>query len=565
MADMVTAQELENAKIDVRTAGEAVNENKIVTPRYGAPFKSMPMIAEEMQGILGVIIAGGVPASIVLDASGKTQQEINIWNYDVVDFDIYNTPERYGASVSKLDNTVELQAWLDSSPLLHLRPFKTYKFSGKLSLTIQNQSIIGLTHQKYGQSILLFEGSGTAIDTPSNLEYLYFQGWQLKSKINTLGAVFDVGTKGLELKNGSVLEANQWFCSNFETLVESDGNSFYNKFNLCRFGDTRDALKDFAAYNLEITSCRFNRFTNALSTRTSGDVKMQFNSFERFNGYFHTSIGGTVCNLSFLCNYVETFSNELMPVNFLPATQSQDRGAYWGGNTLFTGNYFSFSCEKNQLTIDGVFRILSAFTCDHIHSDGNGIAVCITGNNLERMFFVTSGSIKSVHINDIKSGSLSRDGGYARTYLNFNPSQIANVRNRYYYYDCISDAAINLPAKQATATLLNGWVGQTGGFNVATATKILANDDGSTSICGVVTGASKTDNIILNIPLALRPEPIGTTQIRVIFYSYALSNNPTVNDLCVLSYEYSSGNLSLAKNLGSLVDIPLNLSIPARL
>ena len=80
MADMVTVQELENAKIDARTIGESVNENKIVTPRYGAPFKSMPMIAEEMQGILGTIIAGGVPAGIVLDASGKTQQHINYLN-----------------------------------------------------------------------------------------------------------------------------------------------------------------------------------------------------------------------------------------------------------------------------------------------------------------------------------------------------------------------------------------------------------------------------------------------------------------------------------------------------
>ena len=48
MADIVTVQELENAKIDARTIGESVNENKIVTPRYGAPFKSLPMIAEEM-------------------------------------------------------------------------------------------------------------------------------------------------------------------------------------------------------------------------------------------------------------------------------------------------------------------------------------------------------------------------------------------------------------------------------------------------------------------------------------------------------------------------------------
>ena len=86
MADMVTVQELENAKIDARTIGESVNENKIVTPRYGAPFKSMPMIAEEMQGIIGTIIAGGVPANIVLDASGATQQEINNYTVNVKQF-----------------------------------------------------------------------------------------------------------------------------------------------------------------------------------------------------------------------------------------------------------------------------------------------------------------------------------------------------------------------------------------------------------------------------------------------------------------------------------------------
>ena len=85
MADMVTAQELKNAKIDARTIGESVNENKIVTPRYGAPFKSMPMIAEEMQSVIGTIIAGGVPASIVADASGKTQQEINYLSQNIIE------------------------------------------------------------------------------------------------------------------------------------------------------------------------------------------------------------------------------------------------------------------------------------------------------------------------------------------------------------------------------------------------------------------------------------------------------------------------------------------------
>lgn len=75
---MVTVQELENAKIDARTIGESVNENKIVTPRYGAPFKSMPMIAEEMQSIIGTIIGGGVPAGIVLDGN-QAQDEINLY------------------------------------------------------------------------------------------------------------------------------------------------------------------------------------------------------------------------------------------------------------------------------------------------------------------------------------------------------------------------------------------------------------------------------------------------------------------------------------------------------
>jgi len=87
MADMVTVQELENAKIDARTIGESVNENKIVTPRYGAPFKSMPMIAEEMQSVIGTIIGGGVPAGIVLDGN-QTQKEINLFGgkkYDMPD------------------------------------------------------------------------------------------------------------------------------------------------------------------------------------------------------------------------------------------------------------------------------------------------------------------------------------------------------------------------------------------------------------------------------------------------------------------------------------------------
>lgn len=107
MADMVTKQELINAKRDARDLGKAVNENTIVDPRYGANFKSLPMIAAEGQAVVSEIESngqasinsfdvtaqntinnwesaialitqeGGVPALAVSDSSGKTQQQIN--------------------------------------------------------------------------------------------------------------------------------------------------------------------------------------------------------------------------------------------------------------------------------------------------------------------------------------------------------------------------------------------------------------------------------------------------------------------------------------------------------
>lgn len=57
MAEMVTKQELENAKVDAKDWGEAVNENKIVTPRYGEPFKSGPFAVKEIEenGIAAVV------------------------------------------------------------------------------------------------------------------------------------------------------------------------------------------------------------------------------------------------------------------------------------------------------------------------------------------------------------------------------------------------------------------------------------------------------------------------------------------------------------------------------
>ena len=48
MADMVTKQELANAKIDAKDLGEALNLKKTITPRYGDNFKSLPLAIEDL-------------------------------------------------------------------------------------------------------------------------------------------------------------------------------------------------------------------------------------------------------------------------------------------------------------------------------------------------------------------------------------------------------------------------------------------------------------------------------------------------------------------------------------
>ena len=85
MATTISTQDIIDAKRDIEDIGKAVNENVIVDPRYGADFKSLPMVAAEAQATIGewqdaintIVINDGVPALAVLDASGVTQQEIN--------------------------------------------------------------------------------------------------------------------------------------------------------------------------------------------------------------------------------------------------------------------------------------------------------------------------------------------------------------------------------------------------------------------------------------------------------------------------------------------------------
>lgn len=72
MADIVTRRELENAKVDAKDLGEAVNEKVIVSPRYGEDFKSIPMVISEFQAAIEAAAAAGAGANGWIDLLVQT-------------------------------------------------------------------------------------------------------------------------------------------------------------------------------------------------------------------------------------------------------------------------------------------------------------------------------------------------------------------------------------------------------------------------------------------------------------------------------------------------------------
>lgn len=57
MDEMLDPVDIANVKIDLEHIGEGSNEDKIVTPRYGSPFKSLPMVSREAENRGGYISA----------------------------------------------------------------------------------------------------------------------------------------------------------------------------------------------------------------------------------------------------------------------------------------------------------------------------------------------------------------------------------------------------------------------------------------------------------------------------------------------------------------------------
>lgn len=524
------------------------------------------VLIEDNPSVTSLVGIDGVTADIVKDGNryqseiNAEQQEFYDYQNGTVNFETFNIPEKYGADSTAADNSVALQAWLNSGKTLHIRPFKTYKFNSQLNLSIVDQSIIGLTHNKYGASKLQFTGfTGTALKGSTNIGYPYFSGWQLVGTTVTTGAVFELNTVGIDLTLGGSINAQNWFVNGFETIAKSNGNTFYNRFIDCRFSSFKTGFDGFAAYNLQFLLCRFYQFTDAIRTAGgAGPINIKFNSFEQFNGVIHRS-NNDKCEVNFDDNYVEMFDKVALPTNFTKAT-NQTKGNFFGGNILFLGYYSKFKATNNKLSIGGVFRVAAFSECDSLVSEGNVLSLYDTNNNLG-VLFTNAGIYKSVNVNDIRYGSLGADGGYSQTYSRSSFNSISNLRNKYFYYDCILDATQPIVNRlQNYPTLLNGWTisVNSGGTTV----KALALEDGGVRIYGSIDGSAKTANTILNIPATHRPTELGTTQSYMLF-QVSSSNGTSVP--VVLRYFYGTGDLELFTTPPNLGNILINIVIPPRI
>lgn len=115
MADMVTKQELQDAKIDVKHAGEAVNEEKVVKTRLGRSFKSIPLIVKEGEAeIINLQNAIDIAAAAGAGENGWTDRLILMSNGGTLDEFVESNIEK---------------SLLDFIPIQHHQSIKNYEYT----------------------------------------------------------------------------------------------------------------------------------------------------------------------------------------------------------------------------------------------------------------------------------------------------------------------------------------------------------------------------------------------------------------------------------------------------
>lgn len=472
---------------------------------------------------------------------------VSVWEYANL-VTVKPTP----ADPSTWDWGPAMQAAHNENVVVHYPQTNEYKHSATITLSLFGSAVVGDAN-KYSSPNIRYTGSGVAWAAQAAVNYMLITGVHIVGTPTVGTDYYNTGSIALDTTLGavSVVAVDAWI-SNFETILNSNFNSFYNRFSGCRIEKFKDGFLNVSANNFVIDSgTRIQGFNRLFRAAGSGPINISESSIELFNGPIVESPTNQIL-LNFKNNYVETIDSANIPTNF-PANTLGDPLKF-GGNILFTGSYSTIAIQNNELQIPGSRRIGSFTTCDVLSSRGNNISIYATGNNIDRMYFSTN-PVKHLDILDRRQSGFGA-GPYATAYI--QEAIVGTVDGDYYFYDAIGLRVFLNTSLIVAPTLANGWTAP----SVADGNPRLIKDGGVLRLSGQIDGAASTAAQVFTVPSNLRPYEYGTTRS---FANFTLFAGGGAGNQIRFRYFYDTGVFQLEGAPANKNLIPIDgIVIPER-
>lgn len=445
------------------------------------------------------------------------------------------------------DDTVAIQSAVNSSKMVSFEIGATFLITSTITCSIFGQTLTA-NGSLYSTSNITYTGNGAAFIFEGTTNYAsILDGIRIQGVPATSTDYYNTGSVGVDITSGNVAirVENSWIC-NFETLILSNWNSFYNSFRTSRFEKAKTILSSFSNNNLVFEGNRCVRFNTAITTNGSdGPTNIINNSFEVFNGSLHNATGDEKGTITFVGNYVEDYYTEDLPTNFPQATgMGAQFPTKFGQYSLFIGNYGILTIKNNDFQIPSIFRVVAANLVTKLVMKDNKISLAQSGNNIDRLVSFTTTDLKHLEIADTLRYTGILDAGFTRTYTqNIATLSTVHSNNYHYFYDCVSDSYYKNKRAYKTPTLLNGYTTVAGELPPTYLIK-----DGVLELFGVVSASAATSAVLFT--------DNGFTNITDV---YQRGSGVTVSGAVVTVRLLSTGDVRI-ENYASIVNKTIYLT-----
>lgn len=157
MADMVTKQELEAAKIDVKHAGEVVNEKKVINPRYGQSFNSFPLELENLAKAIKIALAAGAGSAGWTDALIQMKNGESLREY-VEDFEFKKLTTEKKALPQMLENFRKVDINIDAAIIVPVKLSSNTELKSSNHVVKQKSPATIVLESEYGATDIIIDG-----------------------------------------------------------------------------------------------------------------------------------------------------------------------------------------------------------------------------------------------------------------------------------------------------------------------------------------------------------------------------------------------------------------------